>query len=936
MKHTINLADKAHCSGCAACMNICPMGAITMQADREGFLYPSISEDKCVGCMKCQKVCPVLVPVKSNDLEQSECYAVWAIDDIRRISSSGGMFSLLAEHILEQNGVVYGVAFDKEWNVSHIRVDNLEDLSKLRGSKYVQSNIGYIFRQVKQDMEENRKILFSGSPCQIAGLYNYIGMQNENLLTVDLLCHGVPSAKVFQKYLKDSFGDKQIIDIRFRDKKIYKWSSSMHIAFADGSQYDASCREDSFYKGFLPCLILRPSCEKCSWSSVGRIADISIGDFWGIHTYSQECDDGKGTSSVLINTELGKKYFLEVQIRMVLKKQMSLKELIPGNSTLVRPFQAHTGRKHFFNDIDVLPMKKLVEHSLEHKYDVGIVGLWYGLNYGSILTYYALYKVVNQLGYDAIFVTKPDSLWTEKYNDPNSIASKFIYARCNVTNRKTSAREWHNLNDNCDMFMVGSDVIWNYEICGKESGEFFFLDFVKDSKKKIAYASSFGSGYIAPDSVRLKVGHYLKKFDAVSVRETEAQVLCKEKFGVKADKVLDAVFLCGRQMFIDLAEQSEVRETAPFISAYILGSNLMKRDVILKIADMLKVSHKIFVDPNEWELGKRCLDLDTVERTAVEDWLYYIKNCKFFVADSFHGLCFSIIFKVPFVCIIDREEPSKCRFLNLLELCGLSDRLIYTDECVDDKIDSLLQPIDYDKVYERLEPYITYSRGWLAVALKAEKLQKYTVEDRIQELFVDLMQETDWMKQKIQRLSTEMVALKKNMFRLSRGYDATLAVTDTIDAYLNHILQKKNKLFVLIAVRDTAGFFIDDAIYEIMQKIGFQADLRDKHWYGYVGLCGMGQHAEVLEQCGVAILEQVIQSRKIELLSQSYNNGDMAQIRVDGVDYAINHRGLNIVCISAQDFSVIDSVCFDTHTEEKRCYRYGEGELKNEDIRISI
>ena len=228
--------------------------------------------------------------------------------------------------------------------------------------------------------------------------------------------------------------------------------------------------------------------------------------------------------------------------------------------------------------MDVLSIDRLTEHALNHKYDIGIAGLWYGLNYGSILTYYALYKVVNQLGYDAIFLDKPDCLWNEKYNSADSIAQKFIRKRCNVTGKKASKEDWRSLNNNCDTFMVGSDVIWNYEICGKESGEFFFLDFINNGKKKIAYASSFGSGYDAPEDVRRRVGYYLRKFDAVSVREFEAQEICKKKFGVVADRVLDAVFLCNRQEFIDLAEASQVNEKSDFIASYILGPEKEKKD----------------------------------------------------------------------------------------------------------------------------------------------------------------------------------------------------------------------------------------------------------------------------------------------------------------------------------------------------------------------
>ncbi len=921
MKKKIRLAEKKYCSGCASCMNICPTGAIEMRTDKEGFLYPRILEDKCISCKKCQLSCPVLKSELANDLKKSLCYAVWAVDEVRDISSSGGMFTLLAEQVLNHGGSVYGAAFDLDWNVFHKRIDNLEDLSELRGSKYVQSSIGYAYQQVKEDIENGKEVLFSGTPCQVAGLYKYLGNKREKLLTVDLLCHGVPSSKVFKKYLNEYFGNKEIADIKFRNKTKFKWSSSMHIQFADGSCYDESCGNDTFYKSFLPCLALRPSCENCSWSANTRVGDITIGDFWGIDQYNKEYDDTKGTSAVLVNTALGEKYFDNAKKRMTLVKEIPIEKLLSGNPTLLRPFPAHIGRKHFFNDIDVLPIDKLVNHALHHKYDVGIVGLWYGLNYGSILTYYALYKVVNQLGYDAIFMNKPDCLWNEKYNEPKSIAVKFIRSKCNVTGKKVSKEDWYSLNNNCDTFMVGSDVIWNYEICGKESGQFFFLDFVNNGKKKIAYASSFGSGYHAPEDVRRKTGYYLRKFDAVSVRETEAQELCMNKFGVKADKVLDAVFLCDIQEFIDIANQSKVQEKSEFIASYILGAEKSKSELIKKIASFFGIPYKVFVDPNEPQEGERLLEMDSVKSIEVEDWLYYIKNCRFFIADSFHGVCFSIIFKVPFVCYIRRDEPSKCRFINLLQLCGLEKRLIYTDEEIHNRLEEITSDIDYDEVYQKLQPYVDYSKAWLQKVLEKNKEDYYDFEEKVEEVFLNFIGEIDLLKKRLERVEVENQSLRRKILILSQEYDPYFATITDITEYLNRVIARKHDVIVAIAIRDTAGFFVDDEIYEKMRQIGFINDLRDKHWYGYVGLSGNKYIGEKLEKCGVAEYQDIIKNKNIQLISKSYMNGDIAQIIIDGVDYAINKRGLNIVLLSKRDLKVIDSVCFDTHTREKICYR---------------
>lgn len=379
------------------------------------------------------------------------------------------------------------------------------------------------------------------------------------------------------------------------------------------------------------------------------------------------------------------------------------------------------------------------------KYNVGIVGLWYGLNYGSILTYYALYNVIDSMGYKAIMVNKPNELWTSRYIDRNTIANKFIYNNCNVSEIKQTYQQWHELNDECDTFVVGSDVVWNYEICGRESGQFFFLDFADDDKKKIAMASSFGAGYNAPEKDRIIAASYMKKFDFIGVREKEGVDICMEKFGVKADMVMDPVFLCNKSVYDSFANSSKVDEKEKFIATYILGPSLNKKKIIVSALNRLGLAIRALPNPNSPQRFKEVTGIPTVGGSitpSVEDWLYYIKNSELFIGDSFHGLCFSLIFNKPFVVVIDSKIAGLCRFTSLLEMLGLEDRIFYVDKPNKKTVDEIIDtPIDFDKVNKILAENSEASYRWLKNAISCGKasapknamlVEKYsnTVEDK--------------------------------------------------------------------------------------------------------------------------------------------------------------------------------------------------------------
>ena len=276
----IKLADFSHCTGCGACANVCPKSAIEMIPDEEGFIQPVIKEATCVKCGLCEKTCPVLHPIYKNE-KVDICYAMWAEDELRAVTSTAGFFLLLAKHIIAQNGVVYGAAWTKDWYVHHIGVETEDDLKLLTGSKYLQSNVENTYQEAKENISKGRKVLYSGCPCQIAGLYAYLGNQNpDNLLTFEIICHGVPSPKAFHKYLNENFDITQINKIDFRDKTVFGWSTTSNIYFNNNSVYRKREKVDPYYRAFLPCLILRRSSEPVPAASHRKHPDISEAGCW--------------------------------------------------------------------------------------------------------------------------------------------------------------------------------------------------------------------------------------------------------------------------------------------------------------------------------------------------------------------------------------------------------------------------------------------------------------------------------------------------------------------------------------------------------------------------------------------------------------------------------------------------------------------------------
>lgn len=303
------------CTGCHACYSICPHGCITMKPDRGGYLHPCIDRNLCVKCNLCSVVCPA--NSKTDFTGKEEKTEAWAFqhkdNDVLRDSSSGGAFSAIAEYVLRRSGKVYGAAFDADFRkVRHIGVEKIEDLYKIRGSKYVQSEIGNIFTEIKRSLKEGRYILFTGTPCQVAGLNEFLQCNYENLITVDILCHGVPSPRMWEKYVdyREKIDGENVVNLSFRDKRLGWRKYSVKFQYANG-EYVKRATEDAYFKGFLRDVYLRMSCYSCKYKSLNRASDFTIGDFWGIESFQLEKDD-KGISLILIHSDKGKKLFEEI------------------------------------------------------------------------------------------------------------------------------------------------------------------------------------------------------------------------------------------------------------------------------------------------------------------------------------------------------------------------------------------------------------------------------------------------------------------------------------------------------------------------------------------------------------------------------------------------------------------------------------------------
>ena len=344
------ILERKKCTGCTSCMNICPKKAISMKCDNEGFKYPFIDQKKCVNCGLCKKTCPVLNTSANKSLKK--CFVAYTKDDrYKSNSSSGGIFPIIATKILNEKGIVIGAAFDQNNELKHFGITNIKDLHKLEGSKYLQSDLNNIFSYIKEKVSSH-KVLFVGTPCQVAGLKAYLKNDYNNLICIDLFCHGVPSPKLFKKYVNELEMDNNdvLINYKFRDK-VTGWDSYSNTAVFENSKKTELQLNNNYMKLFLSDVALRESCFNCNFKLENKYSDLTLGDFWGVKSFYPEMYNKKGVSAIIINTDKGEELFKVIENELKYKN-CNVEQILVGNPCLIQSVNRPIKRDSFFEKID--------------------------------------------------------------------------------------------------------------------------------------------------------------------------------------------------------------------------------------------------------------------------------------------------------------------------------------------------------------------------------------------------------------------------------------------------------------------------------------------------------------------------------------------------------------------------------------------------------
>lgn len=331
-----------NCTGCGLCANVCAKDAIRMIWSKEGFLIPEVNTHACVNCGLCVKQCIALEGKETytDDLNSVVAYGGWNRDENTHLkSSSGGIFTALANKIISQGGIVYGVVWKDKLTAVFDKAETIEELARMRGSKYTPALPNDVYRKVKQELKRSRRVLFSGTPCQVHALKKYMGKDFDNLLTIDIVCHGVPSHLILEQYIAEAEKntDKKVSYISFRDKP-EGWRN-YHVAMHrnDGSITSASLRDDLYMKLFLSDLALNYACYNCPYSHFPRQGDITLGDYWGVESHHSDWPIDKGVSAIVENTVKGEKALREISTSIVLKED-SFKNIYSGQRIVyIRP-----------------------------------------------------------------------------------------------------------------------------------------------------------------------------------------------------------------------------------------------------------------------------------------------------------------------------------------------------------------------------------------------------------------------------------------------------------------------------------------------------------------------------------------------------------------------------------------------------------------------
>lgn len=755
LKGQIQLVPKIEkCLGCSTCAQACPSNAIIMSEDYQGFLYPVINAEKCVHCNICMRVCPI-THTSASELEPANAYAVKNTNESTRATSrSGGFFALAAEYVIKNGGIVYGAAFDNELAVHHIRITSIDKIKLLQGSKYVQSIIGDIYIQVQHDLEQGFNVLFSGTPCQIDGLLHFLqirdlGIKRENLVTIDFVCHGAPSPKLFREYLDwlEQLHHGKIECFNFRDK-----AKGWRAHFESATMWCVDHQEKFFHNEYTQLYyqhcMFRPSCYECRYSQFKRRSDITIGDFWGIEKADAEFDDDKGISLVLPRTAKGINLFNLIKSGLIIKK-FPLDKCVQPN--LLFPSTRGQNYDSFWAVYRIGGLQSVIDTYIKNtpqKNDnksiqtIGILTFHRAHNFGAMLQAWAMMSYLNRIGFKAEIINyrckRIDDHYKfipwqvcpryEQFRTPyNPLVGIKMYLNVWKNNLPVIIVWWRRRR-NFIKFMhkylnIHSSAVSNYEqlsgfsydaiICGSDQiwaiqDPAYYAAFDTNARR-IAYAPSIGNNQFPPE-LHSVISKWINNFYALSVREKSlAEYITKIFGGLSPSVTLDPTLLLHGEDYLPLINDSKTWCNSKYVLVYCVTENDKMVDIAHEIAlnnglELLVIRNWIRPDMHDQIQNAEC---------GPQEFLWYIKNATYVVTNSFHGTAFSILFHKSFYCVYENDQNN--RIDNLLNIVGLEERHL---------TDALPTKLNDGIIWEHVDKYLDEERvksyHFLDLALKSD------------------------------------------------------------------------------------------------------------------------------------------------------------------------------------------------------------------------
>lgn len=748
-----------NCSVCTACVSKCPKSAINISKK----VYNEIKvNNKCVDCNICKNNCPGNKTKERNN----PVFKVARVKSSTNInkSTSGGLFGEIARYVLKHSGIVYGAVFSDDFHsVKHTRCTNSDDLNKILKSKYVRSNMNNNFLLAEKDLKKGKTVLFSGTPCQIAGLKCFLKKDYSNLITVDIICHGTPSEKIWSKYLTSleiKFQSKaKYVDFRYYNEN--DPTKGFLVEFKNGKVYNEALYDTTYGKAFLTGLINYPSCGNCQFKVFKNYSDITLCDAWGYENSEYKHKN----SLVMLNTSNGKTIYNKIKNKLIEFDDFDTEKLLNSNYPILYPTYNHYNRnkiEKLSNNINnQLSYWQQEKNGLKKDKDgVGIINFHYeNYNYGANLVAYSLSEAVKKLGFNPYIIDfDPFKEFNplERYRTIEFLNFRKKYL--NMTPRFRNKDELNILTDYLDMYITGSDQVWRKQITGANI-ETYFLDFAK-GKNKISYAASFGTNDFEgneEETEDCKV--LLKSFYNISVREEEGQKILSNRFDQESTLVLDPTLLLKKEEYEKLI--TETYDEKIDVAVYFVMDH---ENTILNDKNFARLFPKkkiVNIKGNTETLGTTTI----FKYNSISKWLDGIRKCEYLVTDSYHGVIFGTIFHKKIICI-GKKSKALSRFKTLFNnLKGNLESIIFSSL---NSVKSTETAINYEEIDANIEKLRERSFAFLQNSLGPNKVK---VDIAYEELFL----QNKMLRKQVKELNTkyEEAVEEKNKILNSKSWRLT-------------------------------------------------------------------------------------------------------------------------------------------------------------------